>query len=68
MSSYTIGIDVGRGDDKTMYCISKRPNKLVQFINRLLKRGDTWKIIYCGDDPNQIRKWRYKSARILEEL
>lgn len=68
MSNYTIGIDVGRGDDKTMYCITKQPNKLTRFINHLLKRGDRWKIIYVGEDPNKIRKYRFRKARILEEL
>lgn len=67
MSNYTIGIDVAHGDDQTMYCISKRPNRFVRWINRLLKRGDTWKIVYCGTDANEIRKYRYKWARILEE-
>lgn len=66
MSNYTIGIDMGRGDDKTVYCITKQPNKLTRWLNRLLRRGDRWKVVYVGDDPNKIRKWRYKSARILE--
>lgn len=67
MSNYTIGIDIGRGDDQTMYCISKRPNRLVRFVNSLFKRGETWKIIYVGNDPTQIRKYRYRKARVLEE-
>lgn len=66
MSRYTIGIDV-RVKDETYYCITKQPSELMKLINRILKRGDTWKIIYCGADPNQIRKYRYKWARILEE-
>lgn len=66
MSNYTIGIDVGRGKDETMYCITKQPNGLMRFINNLLKRGDRWKIIYCGSNPDEIKKYRYRRARILE--
>lgn len=68
MSKYTIGIDVATGKDETIYCISKRPSRFMRLINRILRRGDTWKIIYCGSDPAQVRKWRYKYARVLEEL
>lgn len=67
MSNYTIGIDVGRGKDETIYCISKKPGRFMSWFNRLIKRGDRWKIVYVGSDPNQIKKYRYRSARILEE-
>lgn len=68
MSRYTIGIDMATGKDETMYCISKSPSRFMLWFNRLLKRGDRWKVVYIGSDPNQIRKWRYKSVRILEEI
>lgn len=67
MGVYTIGIDIGEDKDETMYCITKRPGRFMRWLNRCLKRGDRWKVIYCGSDPKQVRKWRYKSARILEE-
>lgn len=67
MSRYHISVDRGDKRDQTMYCISKSPSKLMLFINRLLKRGDRWKVIYVGGDPNRIKKWRYRNARIIQE-
>lgn len=67
MSKYTVGIDVAKNEDYTMYCISKRPGSIVRFINHLLKRADNWKVVYCGTNPDEMRKYHYHSATVREE-
>ena len=65
MSNYYIGVDIGI-EDAPMVSICKRPNRFMRFYNRLLKRGDSWKIVYCGTDLSQIKRYKYRGAKVTE--
>ncbi len=66
--NYYIGVDIAEGSDYTMYCITKNPNKLQRLFNKLLNRPNHRKIVYMGDDERQMRKYKYKGARITEGI
>lgn len=67
MAEYRVGVDMANGSDYTMYCVSKSPGRLMRLVNKLLKRGDRMKIIYCGDDERIARKYIRKAAEVYEE-
>lgn len=67
MGEYYVGVDMAQGSDYTMYCVTKTPGRFMRWINKVLKRGDKWKIIYCGDDERIARKYIRKATKVYEE-
>jgi hypothetical protein len=65
MSKYTIGIDFSSGKDETVYCIARRPSWFIRKVNKLLKRGDSWRIVYCGPDASVANRRRYRFAKTI---